>query len=168
MFEKGEMVYYGTAGVCKVSDIYISPFDKNDGRAYYMLEPKDFSEGTVIYAPAEGGKVMLRALMTEAEAKALVASMADMEELAVDNEKRRREEYRNALREGTPLSLARLIKTVYIRKKRNEKTQKRIYETDTEFDKTARRALLGEIAHVLGIGENDAQKIINDAMDAKI
>ena len=111
---------------------------------------------------------MLRALMTEAEAKALVASMADMEELAVENEKRRREEYRNALREGTPLSLARLIKTVYIRKKRNEKTQKRIYETDTEFDKTARRALLGEIAHVLGIGENDAQKIINDAMDAKI
>ena len=112
MFEKGEMVYYGTAGICKVSDICISPFDKNDSRAYYMLEPKDFSEGTVIYAPAEGGKVMLRALMTEAEAKALVASMADMEELAVDNEKRRREEYRNALREGTPLSLARLISPV--------------------------------------------------------
>jgi phosphoribosyl 1,2-cyclic phosphodiesterase len=61
-------------------------------------------------------------------------------------------------------TLARLIKTVYKRKKRNEKTQKRIYETDTEFDKTARRALLSEIAHVFGISEGEAEKMINETM----
>ena len=34
MFEKGETVYYGTAGVCKVSDICRSPFDKKDDRMF--------------------------------------------------------------------------------------------------------------------------------------
>ena len=164
MFEKGEMVYYGTAGVCKVSDICVSPFDKNDSRDYYMLEPKDFSDGTIIYAPAEGGKVMLRALMARDEAKALVASMAEMPELEIENEKRRREEYRSALREGTPIALARLIKTVYNRRKKSEKLQKRVYETDAEFDKTARRALSGELSCALGVSEGEAEKMINAAM----
>ena len=161
MFEKGEMVYYGTAGVCKVGDICKSPFDKNDERTYYMLEPGDFSGGTIIYAPAEGGKVMLRTLMTSGEANELIASMAELEPIAVINEKHRREEYRSALREGTPLSIARVIKTVYERRKKAIKAQKRLSDTDTEFDKTARRALLGEISHVLGISADEAERLVN-------
>ena len=160
MFEKGEKVYYGTVGVCNVSDICKSPFDKNDERMYYMLEPSDASCGTIIYAPAEGGKVTLRALMTAEEASGLLASLAELEPLTVDNEKHRREEYRNALREGTPLSIARLIKTVYERRENYAKTQKRISDTDAEFDKTARRALMGELACALSIGADEAEKLI--------
>ena len=161
MFEKGEMVYYGTAGVCKVGDICKSPFDKNDARMYYMLEPSDFSGGTIIYAPAEGGKVMLRALMTAEEARALIDSMAELEPIEVTREKHRREEYRNALHEGTPLSIARIIKTVYDRRKKAIKSQKRLADTDTEFDKTARRALMGEISCVLGIDAEEAERLVN-------
>ena len=155
------MVYYGTAGVCKVGDICKSPFDKNDDRTYYMLEPGDFSGGTIIYAPADGGKVMLRALMTAEEAKGIIAAMAEMEPIEVTNEKHRRDEYRNALREGTPLSVARVIKSVYERRKKAIKAQKRLSDTDTEFDKTARRALLGEISHVLGIEAAEAERLVN-------
>ena len=161
MFEKGEMVYYGTAGVCKVGDICKSPFDKNDERMYYMLEPGDFSGGTIIYAPAEGGKVILRPLITEEEARALIASLPELEPITVANEKHRREEYRNALREGTPLSIARIIKTVYERRKNAIKTQKRLSDTDAEFDKTARRALIGELACVLGMSTDEAEKLLN-------
>ena len=49
MFKKGETVYYGTAGVCVVSDICRSPFDKNDDRMYYVLAPKDFDNGLLEY-----------------------------------------------------------------------------------------------------------------------
>ena len=165
MFEKGEMVYYGTAGVCKVGDICKSPFDKNDERMYYMLEPGDFSGGTIIYAPAEGGKVILRPLITEEEARALIASLPELEPITVANEKHRREEYRNALREGTPLSIARIIKTVYERRKNAIKTQKRLSDTDTEFDKMARRALLGELSASLGITGAEAEARFDKALD---
>ena len=164
MFEKGEMVYYGTAGVCKVGDICKSPFDKSDDRMYYMLEPGDFSGGTIIYAPAEGGKVTLRALMAKDEAEALIASMASLEPMVITNEKHRREEYRTALREGTPLSIARIIKTIYERRKKAIKAQKRLSDTDAEFDKTARRAFIGEIACVLGIGNDEAERLIDDSL----
>ena len=164
MFEKGEMVYYGTAGVCRVGDICKSPFDKNDDRTYYMLEPSDFFAGTVIYAPAEGGKVLLRPLMTASEANELIAAMADIPVIEPDNEKHRRDEYRSALRDGTPISLARLIKTVYERRKKAVKTQKRLAETDAEFDKNARRALTGEISYVLGVSAEDADGLLNASL----
>jgi CarD family transcriptional regulator len=164
MFEKGEMVYYGTAGVCKVSDICKSPFDKNDDKIYYMLEPNDSMAGTVIYAPAEGGKVTLRAVMTKSEAEELVSSMRDLLPLEITNEKYRREEYRNTLREGTPICLARLIKSVHERKKNALKAKKRLYDTDSEFDKIARRALFGELACVFGISEAEAEALIDGAM----
>ena len=164
MFEKGEMVYYGTAGVCRVGDICKSPFDKSDDRIYYVLEPSDFSVGTIIYAPAEGGKVLLRPLMTASEANELIAALADIPVIEPDNEKHRRDEYRSALRDGTPTSLARLIKTVYERRKKAVKIQKRISETDSEFDKNARRALAGELAYALGVSADEAEADINKAL----
>lgn len=164
MFEKGEMVYYGTAGVCRVGDICKSPFDKSDDRIYYVLEPSDFSVGTIIYAPAEGGKVLLRPLMTESEVNGLISAMAQIPPIEVANEKHRRDEYRRALRDGTPYDLARLIKTVYERRKKAVKTQKRLAETDAEFDKNARRALTGEISYVLGVSAEDADGLLNASL----
>ena len=164
MFEKGETVYYGTAGVCKVSDICRSPFDKNDGRMYYVLEPNDFSDGTIIYAPVENSQVLLRPLMTAREAEELIASLSAMEPMEILNEKHRREEYRAALRNGTPGSIARMIKTICLRKRAAAKIQKKVSDTDTEFDKLARKALLGELAAVMGTDVHEAEEKVNAAM----
>lgn len=164
MFEKGTMVYYGTAGVCRVDDICRSPFDKNDDRMYYVLAPDNFDNGTIIYAPAEGGKVVLRALMTAGEADELMDALASLEPIEVVNEKHRREEYRNAMKEGTPCSMARVIKTIHMRKKSASKLQKRMSDTDAEFDKMARRSLCGELAYVLGVTSAEAEGRVNSAL----
>ena len=161
MFEKGETVYYGTAGVCKVNDICRSPFDPSDERMYYVLEPSDLTGGTIIYAPADNDRVLLRALMTEDEANALISSIPLLPVLEIASERQRREEYRNAMKDGTPESLVRLIKTIYA--KRNV-GNKRVSDTDTEFDKVARRALLGELCAVLGIPANEIESLINSEM----
>ena len=164
MFEKGEILYYGTAGVCKVSDICRSPFDKNDDRMYYVLEPNDFSEGTIIYAPVENSQVLLRSIMTKQQAELLMSSLATMEPMEIFNEKHRREEYRMALRNGTPESIARIIKTVYLRKKTAVKMQKKASDTDMEYDKLARKALLGELATAMGTSVHEAEEKVNAAM----
>ncbi len=165
MFEKGETVYYGTAGVCKVNDICRSPFDPSDERMYYVLEPSDFNTGTIIYAPTDNDRVLLRPLMTESEAKALIASIPELPVLGVANEKQRREEYRSAMKNGTPESIVRLIKTIYTRKIAGNKDKKRMSDTDTEFDKIARRALLGELCAVLCENSADIEERINAQMN---
>ena len=164
MFEKGETVYYGTAGVCKVNDICRSPFDPRDERMYYVLEPSDFNTGTIIYAPADNDKVLLRSLITKGEAEALISSISALPALEIANEKQRREEYRNAMKNGTPESLVRVIKTIYTRKSTGNKDKKRMSDTDTEFDKVARRALLGELCAVLGTPANEIESLINSEM----
>ena len=161
MFEKGETVYYGTAGVCKVNDICRSPFDPSDERMYYVLEPSDLTGGTIINAPADNDRVLLRALMTEEEANALISSIPILPTLEIASERQRREEYRNAMKDGTPESLVKLIKTIYA--KRNV-GNKRVSDTDTEFDKVARRALLGELCAVLGTPANEIESLINSEM----
>ena len=165
MFEKGELVYYGTAGVCKITDICTSPFGGNDGRMYYVLAPNDFDNGTLIYAPTEGGNVLLRAVITQEEAENLLASIPTLAPLNVTNEKHRREEYRNTLKGGTPFALAVLIKTIYLRRAALVNTKKRLSETDTEFDKMARRALLGELSASLGITGAEAEARFDKALD---
>lgn len=164
MFEKGETVYYGTAGVCKVNDICRSPFDPSDERMYYVLEPSDLTGGTIIYAPADNDRVLLRALMTEDEANALISSIPLLPVLEIASERQRREEYRNAMKDGTPESLVRVIKTIYTRKSTGNKDKKRMSDTDTEFDKVARRALFGELCAVLGTPANEIESLINSEM----
>ena len=164
MFEKGETVYYGTAGVCKVSDICRSPFDKKDDRMFYVLEPHDFDNGTIIYAPMENSQVVLRAIMPCEQASLLLESFSELEPIEVLNEKHRREEYRSALRTGTAQSIARIIKTVHIRRSAAIKAQKKVSDTDTEFDKLARKALLGELSVSLGKTYDEVEHILNAAL----
>lgn len=164
MFEKGEKVYYGTAGVCKVNDICRSPFDPNDERTFYVLEPSDFNAGTIIYAPADNETVILRPLMTVDEANALIANVGSLPTVEIANEKQRRDEYRNAIRNGTPVSIASVLKTIYLRKSKRNTQKKRMSDTDIEFEKLARRALFTELAVVLDVTADEAEKRMDEAM----
>lgn len=164
MFEKGEKVYYGTAGVCKVNDICRSPFDPNDERTFYVLEPSDFNAGTIIYAPADNETVILRPLMTVDEANALIANVGSLPTVEIANEKQRRDEYRNAIRNGTPVSIASVLKTIYLRKSKRNTQKKRMSDTDIEFEKLARRALFTELAVVLNVTADEAEKRMDEAM----
>ncbi len=163
MFEKGETVYYGTAGVCKVNDICRSPFDKNDERMFYVLKPNAFADGTIIYAPADNGNVLLSPLMTKKEAEDLIAEVPTLPLMEITNEKQRRDEYRNAMKNGTPEVLAMMIKTIYSRKMMCG-TKKRLSDTDNEFDRVARRALFGELSVVLNVAEDEIESRINEKM----
>lgn len=166
MFKKGETVYYGTAGVCTVKDICRLPFEKNDTRMYYVLQPNDTSNSTIIYSPTDNDRVLLRPLMTKDEAKELISSIPALPAIEILNEKQRRDEYRNAMKDGTPRSIAMVIKTINGRKKTAFSEKKRISDTDAEFDKAARRNLFSEISCVLDITEEETESMISAAMNA--
>ena len=165
MFEKGDFVYYGTAGVCRVCDVCASPFGGDSDKMYYMLSPNDFDNSTVIYAPAEDGKVLLRALLTAEEAENLLSSLKTLAPIPVVNEKQRKEEYRSVLKEGTAHALAGIVKTVHLRRIAAANTKKRMSETDTEFDKIARRALVSELSAVMGKTYAEAEEMLNTALE---
>ena len=79
MFQPGELLVYGTTGVCRVEEITTPDITRADrGRRYYLLKPL-YQDG-VIYAPVDSDKVPIRPVISREEAEALIANGLTEEE----------------------------------------------------------------------------------------
>ena len=72
MFKVGDHVVYGTNGVCLISDVTRSPFDKRDTRTFYVLKPLSGASTSLIYTPVDNEQVLMRPLLDRREAEALL------------------------------------------------------------------------------------------------
>lgn len=82
MYSKGDVVLYGTNGICDISDVTtvdIKGIDKD--RLYYVLKTRNNS-GT-IYVAVDGDTSKMRKLISKDEAMELISGIADIEPLRV-------------------------------------------------------------------------------------
>ena len=72
MFKTGEYVVYGRTGICQVTGVTTMKMDGSSSeRLYYILRPGGETEGK-IFTPVEGGKQVLRGIITKEEAEKLI------------------------------------------------------------------------------------------------
>jgi CarD family transcriptional regulator len=164
MFNIGDLLFYGTNGVCRVSEICSSPFDSNDTRSFYKLSPIAENSTLVIYTPVNNTQVVMRSLISKEEAEALLARIGDIEKVAVAVEKHRKDAYRETIREGNPEGYVKIIKTVRARREMFRRTRRRVPDMDNDFEHTARLCLYGELSTVLGISREEISRIINESI----
>ena len=164
MFNIGDLLFYGTNGVCRVSEICSSPFDSNDTRSFYKLSPIAENSTLVIYTPVDNTQVVMRSLISKEEAEALLARIGDIEKVAVAVEKHRKDAYRETIREGNPEGYVKIIKTVRARREMFHRTRRRVPDMDNDFEHTARLCLYGELSTVLGISREEISRIINESI----
>ena len=160
MFAIGEMIVYGSDGVFVVSDHSCSPIDKNDDRVFYVLRPVYGNESDIIYTPADNQRVPMRRVMSRDDALALVKTIPDVPLLEIENEKKRRIAYRDALNECTNENYIKIIKTVQRKKEDCISQRKRLSESDSDYDKKAKHCLYGELAVSLGMTFNEVEEFI--------
>lgn len=151
MFSIGDYMIYGVNGVCLIEDICASPFDKKDTRTFYMLKPLGATAGSVIYTPTDNVQVPMRALMSREDAEQLIVRMPAIPLLEIPMEKMRREIYRQTMHSCDPVEYVRLIKTVHARRAEMIQQHKRLSETDSDFERSAKLSLYHELAVVLGV-----------------
>ena len=97
MFKIGDYIVHGRNGVCKVVDIThidISGADKN--QLYYTLVPMKSEESKIFY-PVDSNRVVMRAVVSEKEAKDIVSGIKDIEPMWIDNDRQREEKYKEAI-----------------------------------------------------------------------
>lgn len=95
MFETGEYVVYGRTGICQVTGVTTMKMDGSSSeRLYYILRPGGETEGK-IFTPVEGGKQVLRGIITKEEAEKLIDEIPSIETLSIENEKFREDSYKN-------------------------------------------------------------------------
>lgn len=168
MFEKGNYIVYGTTGVCEIEDI-TAPDIAGTGstRLYYVLSPC-FQKGNRIFTPVDNEKVVIRAVMTQEEADALVNEIPAIEELAVLDDKQREKCYREAIRSGDPREWIRIIKTSYFRQQDRRAKGKKVTAVGERYFHAAEDQLYAELSVSLGIAREDVRGYIQERVPLRI
>ena len=148
MFQVDEMIVYGKHGICKVvakGKIDMPMIDKN--KDYYTLMPCK-EKASVVYAPVENNKTIMRYVLTQEEVNSLLNEVSGLEEIQVENEKEREACYK------------RILKTLYLRRQSRLESGKKITAVDERYFHMAEEQLYGELSFVLGKSKDEILKEI--------
>lgn len=163
MFEKGEYIVCNNIGVCLVEDITPKDMDGvKQEKLYYILQPLD-SLDSKIYSAVDNTKMVMRRIISSDEVTSLLGELSDIDVLDVDNEKRREEIYKETLYQCDCVGWAKIIKTIYYRKKEKASQGKKITTTDSKYLKKAEDYLYHELAVSMHLEPIDVkERVLNE------
>lgn len=146
MFAKGEYVVCPNIGVCLVEDVTKQDMNKvEQSQLYYVLQPVDCKESK-IYSAVDNDKMLMRKVISYDEVPQLIDGLRNISPIEINDEKKREEVYKEALKPCECIGWARLIKTIYDRKEVKAKQGKKMTATDTKYLKKAEDFLYQELA----------------------
>lgn len=167
MFETGTYIVCGQHGVCRVEGIgKLKLTEASKDRDYYTLS-KVYSQGGVIYVPADSEKIVMRPVISKEEAEALIDDMRKIDTLQIDNEKRKEDIFKQAFRTCDNRDWVRIIKTLYARKQMRLAKGKKVTASDERFLRAAEENLYGELAISLNMNKRDVEKYIIEKIDGE-
>lgn len=157
MFAVGDYVVHGNSGVCRVEAIQkMDVSGAGQERNYYVLVPM-YMTGSRLFVPTDSKKVVVRSVMTKNEAEKLMEEWDEIETLWVDNDKKREEIYKEALRSCDSRQWVKLIKTSYQRNQARMKRGKKATTSDERYLHLAEDNLFGELAIPFGMTKGEAE-----------
>ena len=161
----GDLVLYGRTGVCRVEEIVEETPRGADGpRRFYSLRP--LYQKCSIRAPAAGGKVFIRPIISDSEARDLIARMPHVQAEPYHNRNlnQLREHYRECLECFDCEGLIRLMKSLWLKKREAESQKKKFGAVDERFMREAEDLLYGEFAAALDIDRDKVEHYIADTL----
>ena len=150
MYQTGDIILYGEHGVCRVAAVGPLKLGGMDGGVYYTLRPY-YQPELVIYAPVEHPQVVVRPLLTRAEAEKVIEKLPQIPELEISDEKSRETIYHQIQHGCDCLALAGMIKALYRRRALRQKQGKHAASLDERYFHSAEEQLYGELAYALGM-----------------
>ena len=160
MFEIGDLVVYGGEGVCRVE--YIGPADlpgADKEKLYYRLAP--LGRNGQVLTPVDT-RVLLRTVISDAQARDLVASLPALEpeELPATNMRGIKEFYHDVVMSYDCERMAKLIKMVYRKRRWSIEHGKKVSQLDERYLKRAEDQFYGEMSVVLGMDRRELEQYI--------
>lgn len=165
MYRVGEFVVYGVTGVCRVERVgEINLSESSKGKKYYTLVPV-YAKGSKLFTPIDSKKVLIRHVLTKEEALSLIDEIPDIDEIWVEDIKKREIIYKETLRKCDCRECIRIIKTLYLRNEMRVQSGKKISGYDERYLHAAKEFLYGELAIALGIGKDQVEEFIIEKVE---
>lgn len=160
MYTPGAYVVKVNEGICQIEEIVELKDPGTAGtKEYYLLFPLE-NPAVKIYVPVENGDKRIRPVMTEAAARALIDRIDAIAATEVADERRREQQYREAVHSGDPEQLVAMIKETWQRNHRRNQQGKKNTAVDTHFLQMAEDRLYAELAFALGTDRNGVCELI--------
>lgn len=165
MFEVGEYIVYGSKGVCQVEDITnVDIPGASKDRLYYVLRQLENGTGK-IYVPTDNDKIVMRKVITKQAAEDLIRRMPEIEQLWIDDDKKREAMYKEAIRTCDYNEWVRMIKTLYFRKKERTAQGKKVTALDEKYLKAAENELYSELSLILEMPKSEVLDYIKEQIE---
>ena len=167
MFQPGDLVVYGSTGVCRVEEL-TQPAARGTDRKklFYLLKP--LHQDGVIYTPTEGGKVPIRPVIPAEEAQALLDQIPILEPEVCRGPTLQAlaQHYQSVIRTHDCRELLRLMISIRAKQRQIASLNRRLGMVDERFLKQAEQLLCGEFSIALQVPIEDIQADINRRMES--
>lgn len=164
MFNAGELVIYGSEGVCRITGVSTQRIGETSTE-YYELIPV-FKPNTSVLVPLRNEKLVAKMapLLSREEIEALINDIPGIEAEWIENENMRKERYKEMIASGDRRDLICILKTLYKHRIECVERGRKLHACDERFFAEAADKLHCEIAAVLGISLEEAEKYITSKM----
>ena len=156
MFKIGDVVVYGTAGVCKIEEISPKTFGavKTD---YYVLRPLIQTASTV-FVPVENEKLTckMHPILSQEEFSEVFCAAKSRAPIRPDSEIERREKFTEILESGNRESLIMMVYDLNNLKAEQQQSGRRLHMADERLLNSAQNLLFEEISYVFKIDISEA------------
>ena len=158
MFEVGELVVFGTDGVCKVERVGALEIEGDaKDKQYYTLAPVGKNGNNRIYAPVDGKRVVMRKVLTIDEARSFMDSLGKIGRLKIPDEKKREDTYKAVLQSCDHVRITELIKEMYARRRERAAAGKKLPSVDERYFTAAENSLYNELCLSLNIEKDEVR-----------
>ena len=167
MFQIGEVVAYGAAGICTIEDIRFESLSRagTKKQEYYILRPMATPTCTT-YVPVTSTVLTerMRRLLTRQEIDAMIEEVRGDELEWIVDPRRRTEQFGQILSAGISAELLKLIGCLYLEKKSCGKGGRKFCIADEKLLSSAERMITEEFSYTLGIPQNKVSAYIAEKL----
>ncbi|NLM21323.1 MAG: transcriptional regulator [Peptococcaceae bacterium] len=154
MFKVNDYVVYNSTGVYKIVDIREEK-DINDNYVdYYVLQPA-YGHNLTVKIPINSRKVSMRRIVSKDEVLNLISAMPDIEPVWINDDRKRYEAFKSALKTAECLEWIKIVKTMYLKKKERMSDGKKLAKADEDIMKAAEKNINEEFAAALNISPEE-------------
>lgn len=160
MYKVGDLIVYGSTGVCRVEDITEqNPSRIEQEQLFYVLTP--LYQNCTIFTPINT-KIFMRSIITKQEAEQLIDKIPTVHAEAYHNSAMSQlaNHYKELLKTHDCSDLLELCMSIYAKKQVAEQQNRKFGAVDEKFMKLAEDLLYGELASALDIDKEQVTDYI--------
>lgn len=163
-YQVGDYLVHEGSGVCQIEDIDdMELMGKGSRKTYYCMSPV-FKAGAKVFTPIVGGAARLRPVAGLDVFTRILDNIDDVKCIEESNERALQEKIKEVMAEFTPESMARVVKTVLIRKWNRIASGKKVMAMDEKVLNLAGHKFYEEMAFAMGKDISYAQNLFEEAV----